>query len=121
MAVDAMRFVSFFMQQVEAGQKTDWRPATDIYRVPGGWLVKMELAGVEPADVNLTLRGRTLVVRGRRRDCCQEADCRQLHMEISYSAFEREIELPADWNRVGLETNFRNGMLHIHLRKEAGS
>lgn len=118
MAVDAMRLMSLFVQQMEAGRQSDWKPPTDIYALPDGWLVKMELAGVEPDDVGLTLRGRSLLVRGRRRDNCDEPISQQLHMEINYSRFERVIELPADVQRVSIETKFRHGMLMIRLRRE---
>ena len=33
--------------------KETWQPWADVYRVPGGWLVKLGLAGVRPEDVRL--------------------------------------------------------------------
>jgi HSP20 family molecular chaperone IbpA len=45
-----------------------WRPAADIYHTREGWLVKLELAGVREDDIQITVSGRTLTVRGRRRD-----------------------------------------------------
>ncbi|MBX7104014.1 MAG: Hsp20/alpha crystallin family protein [Gemmataceae bacterium] len=119
MPVDAVRLVSLFLQQVEHS-KPAWQPAADIYRLPTGWLVKMELAGVTAEDVQLNLRGRTLVVSGRRRDCCPDAGCRQSRMEIEYGRFEREIELPGDWQRATIETHFDNGMMLIRILKEVG-
>ena len=120
MAVDSIRFVSLFLQGTERAKEVGWQPPTDIYRTSEGWLVKLELAGVAPEDVALNLRGRTLVVRGRRRDCCMGEVCQQLHMEIAYSRFERSIQLPADLSRVSIQTTFRDGMLLIRLDREAG-
>ena len=63
-ASDVVRLVSLFYS-AGAEQTPEWRPATDVYRTPDGWLVKFELAGVSPEDVELTARGRALRIRGR--------------------------------------------------------
>jgi HSP20 family protein len=120
MAHDVVRYVSlFYSSGVE--QSPEWRPATDVYRTQEGWLVKYELAGVAPEDVELTARGRALRIRGRRRDFCLEPGCRQLHMEIAYSRFERQVELPGDLQSCAIETEFRDGMLLVRIRREANA
>lgn len=118
MAQDVVRFVSFFLSS-EVEREPEWRPATDVYRTPDGWLVKFELAGVFPEDVELSVRGRALRVRGRRRDCCLEPGCRQVHMEIAYSRFERQVELPGDFQAARIETEFRHGMLLVRVVRES--
>ncbi|HEX4588998.1 MAG TPA: Hsp20 family protein [Gemmataceae bacterium] len=120
MARDVVRLVSL-LYTAGAEQAIDWRPATDVYRVPEGWLVKFELAGVRPEDVELTARGRALRIRGRRRDFCLDPGCRQLHMEIAYNRFERQVELPGDLQRAKIDTEFRDGMLLVRIQPEAGA
>ena len=44
-----------------------FRPAVDVYETTQGLVLRLELAGVAPGDVSLTLTGHELVVRGRRR------------------------------------------------------
>jgi HSP20 family protein len=117
MSTDSFRFVSFILQN-QAEREPDWRPATDVYRLRDGWLIKFELAGVEPDDVEFSFRGRFVRVRGRRRDCCLEPGCRQLHMEIAYSRFERQVELPAEVESFAYQTEFRHGMLLVRVRQE---
>jgi HSP20 family protein len=117
MSTDSFRLVSFFLQN-QAEREPDWRPATDVYRTREGWLIKFELAGVEPDDIELTKHGRFVRVRGKRRDCCLEPGCRLLHMEISYSRFERQVELPAELDSLSLHTEFRHGMLLVRVLKE---
>ena len=121
MARDSVRFVSLFLSATGTGAETeaDWRPATDVYRTPDGWLVKFELAGVEPEDIELTALGRVLRVRGRRRDCCLSEGCRQLRMEIAYSRFERQVELPDDVQSAHVTTEFRHGMLLVRIQRGA--
>jgi HSP20 family protein len=117
MARDTVRFVSLLFT-TEAERAPQWQPATDLYVTPDGWLVKLELAGVYPDDVELALIGRTLRVRGRRRDCCAQPGCRLAHMEIAYSRFERVVELPGDLHRARIVTEFRHGMLLVRIQRE---
>ena len=44
-----------------------WTPTTDIYETPDGLVVKVELAGVPPGNVQLYLTENALVVEGVRR------------------------------------------------------
>jgi len=107
-----------FTPGMEPCQETNWRPAMDLYRTPEGWLAKLELAGVRPQDVELLLNGRCLTVRGRRRDWVAEQGHHVYQMEIAYSHFERAIELPCGLAEVEVTTDYRDGMLLIHIRTE---
>src|SRR5215212_5119295 len=100
-------------RRVEAAQ---WQPLVDVYRTPDGWLVKYDLAGVRPEDISLTLDGRTLTVRGTRRDGCVQESCSHYLMEIAYSHFERSLQLPEDVTPLRLATEFRDGMLLVRLQ-----
>lgn len=99
-------------------QPMHWRPAADLYRHPGGWLVKFELAGVAPHEVEVSVHGRHLRVRGRRRDVAahRQLDC--LSLEIAYSTFERVVTLPYDLGQARLETRFQDGMLFVNVERE---
>jgi HSP20 family protein len=100
---------------VEALQDASWRPPTDIYRTPEGWLIKLELAGVRPEDVRATVTGRRLRVQGVRRDSRLGEGCRCYRLEIAYSRFERDIELPVELDTTHVEAEHRDGMLLIRL------
>ncbi len=95
-----------------------WTPSADVYRTPDGWLVKFDLAGVGPADLELSRRGHRLVLEGERRDRhCTE--CSQVYsLEISYSAFRREIALPVDLEACSLDWQLQEGMLLVRIRPE---
>jgi HSP20 family protein len=121
MATDSIRLVSFFLTQAEAQRTADWHPATDVYRTRSGWLIKFELAGVRPEDIELTVHGRTLEVRGTRRDCCLGRDCRQVRMEIAYNRFERQVDLPDSLEYARIETEFVHGMLLVKVHPESNA
>jgi len=92
-----------------------WQPATDIYRTPEGWLIKMELAGVRQGDIEVHTCGRFLMVRGKRSDTPLRKGCSLHSLEISYSAFERQVELPVLLEPLRISSEYRDGMLWVRL------
>jgi HSP20 family protein len=115
MSQDLIRLMNaLFLPAVGTCREGPWCPAVDIYRLRKGWLVKFELAGVKADDVDLTALGNRLTVRGVRRDTVTEiGSC--YRMEIEYSSFERSVELPCDLKRADITTDFRDGMLLVHI------
>jgi HSP20 family protein len=101
-----------------ASQRARWAPPVDIYRTSDGWLLKFDLAGVRPSDFELETSGRRLTVRGVRRDWIVEelGPCSAYSMEITYSHFERTLELPCELQAMKIDTQYRDGMLLVRLR-----
>jgi len=94
-----------------------WYPAADVFQTPDGWLVKVELAGVSPEDIQLEIQGNVLYIAGTRRDrSCADGVAYQ-QMEITYSAFEKTLKFPASIEGATVQHNFDNGLLIIHLKK----
>ena len=103
------------MDAREALQPLRWRPAADIYRTREGWLVKVELAGVNADEIQIVARNGYLLIRGRRRDTEFLEGCEFHSMEIVYSQFERAFELPVNLDGARLATDYRNGMLLVRI------
>ena len=93
-----------------------WRPAADVYRTAEGWMIKLELAGVQPEDVRVDVAGRRLRVSGQRRDVQLESGCSCQSLEISYDSFERWFDLPVDLSPENVDIRFESGMLLIRVR-----
>ena len=122
MAHDSIHWMQTFLSStISRAQADSWKPLADVYRTPSGWLIKYDLAGVKTEDVSLTVSGPRLILRGTRRDCCLEEGCCHYRMEISYSRFERTIELPENIEPACMFTEFRQGMLLVRLEKETRS
>ena len=94
-----------------------WQPLLDIYELKDGWLLKADLAGVRPDEVTVTMSGRVVTFRGHRHDWAIEEGCAHYRMEISYAAFERSVELPADPGDARVQTEYRDGMLLVRIRR----
>lgn len=97
-------------------QTQDWQPAVDIYRSKSGWILKVDLAGVRLDDVHIHLGARTVTISGVRRDWMMEdTGCRQYSMEISYSRFQRTVELPDDIQTAKVSVDYRDGILFVRI------
>jgi HSP20 family protein len=97
-------------------REKQWEPAVDVYRTSWGWILKFDLAGVRMEDVHVHVSKRQVTVSGVRRDYMVEEGCRHYSMEISYSRFQRTIELPDDVNRENLRMDYRDGILLVRIR-----
>jgi HSP20 family protein len=116
MSKDLIRLMqALFLPGVETAQGEPWRPNMDVYQTPEGWLVKFELAGVRPEDIDLQVLGRQMVLRGVRRDSTRPEGCCYYQMEIAYSRFQRSLELPCDLKKTDIRTEYVAGMLLVHV------
>jgi HSP20 family protein len=99
-----------------AARDKEWQPAVDIYRTRTGWILKFDLAGVRTEDVQVHVRQRTVTIGGVRRDYMVEEGCTHYSMEITYSRFQRTIELPDDLNSANILLDYRDGILFVRIR-----
>ena len=112
------RTPSWFLPASQAFHQAGFTPPVDIYRLARGWLLKFDLAGVRPQDVEVVIRGCQVTVRGVRRDWLIEEGVASYSMEIAYNSFARTIDLPCDVDVAEVQTEFRDGMLLVRLELE---
>ena len=116
----AKSFLSFLdaCQRASSHTSACWCPAADIYQTPEGWLIKVDLAGINPNELRLECRGNRVVISGERRDAIATQTFSSYALEISYNRFERELELPCDIESARVSTDYRDGMLIVQLTCE---
>ena len=95
-----------------------WIPAADVYRTDDGWIVKVDLAGIRPGDIEITLDGRVLRISGLRRDGICGEGISHYQLEITYSRFEKTIQFPRSIDHSTIERDYRDGLLILRLREE---
>jgi HSP20 family protein len=91
-------------------------PEVDVYYCgkPARAIVKVAIAGIDPEDVTLEIRGRTLVISGERR--AQEAEGRLYQqIEIGHGPFKRAIELGADVDAERASAGYDDGILRVEI------
>jgi HSP20 family protein len=92
-------------------------PNIDMHETENEVIVKADVPGVEPEDLEVYCTDNALIVRGEmRRE--EQRDERGIHRaERRYGRFERALPLPAEVNRDQIQASFRNGVLELHLPK----
>lgn len=106
-----------------AANHNAWNPNTDVYETEENLVVKMELAGIEREDLEITLQDRLLMVRGYRKDPCRQRQhrCSFRQMEIDYGYFERRIVMPRAIDGEQVRATFLNGFLQVIIPKTSHS
>ncbi len=95
-----------------------WCPAADVYRTRTGWIVKVDLAGIEPGDIEITLDDRVLRISGSRRDSICGEGISHYQLEITYSRFEKMIQFPRSIEHATVERAYQHGLLILRLHEE---
>ena len=96
---------------------TAWAPALDISERKDAYLVAVELPGLKPEDLDITMEDGLLTVQGERQ-FTQESSEQQFHrVERRYGAFRRSITLPAHVMAEGIQASFEDGVLQILVPK----
>jgi len=94
-----------------------WQPPADVYETEKAIVVRLELAGVSPSQVQVSVDGDVLRIRGRR-ETRVEADAQRLHqMEIAFGAFERVIRIGIPFDRDRVAAQLEDGFLRVTLPK----
>ena len=106
-------------------RRAGFRPALDVYRTdePPAVTVVVELAGIDPNEVDAAVVDGVLIIRGRRSRPARDRRFYQ-HIEIDYGIFERRVQLNEEVDSEAAKATYENGLLSIHLplaRKSPGA
>lgn len=94
-----------------------WRPQTDVYETEKEYVIRMDIAGMEPGDFAVTLHRRMLTIKGARRDPTPPGQKHFHKMEISVGPFERNVEIPPSIRISSLEAHYERGYLLVKIVK----
>ena len=91
-----------------------WVPATDILANGDDLVIRVELAGVDPEDVDLRFTHGVLTVSGTRRPgTCRRRRAEFLVRERYYGEFRRVITLPDGTDADQIRAEFEDGLVEI--------
>lgn len=92
-------------------------PPAELKETEGAHVLAIELPGLTPEDVDLSIEGDALVVCGHKTEESEDASATYRVSERRYGRFERIFPLPPDVERDRIEAQFRDGVLKINLPK----
>ena len=92
-------------------------PAVDVYYIgnPPRAVVRADLAGIDPAQLELEIRGRELILGGQRLAPAADQERLYQQLEIEHGPFRRVVALGADVDADRARATYEDGMLVVEL------
>lgn len=94
-----------------------WRPAVEIVDMPQAYLLRAEMPGVTPDDVDVTLTANVITIRGEKKAEARGEDESLCFSERQTGTFERSFTLPTAVSTDDIEAEFRHGVLSVKILK----
>ena len=104
----------------ERTQASAWVPNADVFARGKDLVIRMELAGVDREEIEITLHDNTLTVSGERESDLDDDVSFYVH-ERFYGAFRRSMTLPAGVDEGRISAYSDNGMLEITVEGGAAA
>ena len=104
--------------QADAGagdefERADWTPASDIYETESGYLIALDLPGIDRSALEIDIDDNRLVVKGTR----ALAQPRQHRTERPRGKFLRTYSVPGSIDQARIAAEYKDGVLQISLPK----
>lgn len=107
------------ISEVEPGAATtgSWTPNVDLYESGDDLVVKLELPGVDPGSVKLSVNGNSLIVQGDKPRIDPPPGAKFHCLERGFGTFRRVIRLGVPINTHKAKTEYRDGLLIVAFPK----
>jgi len=100
-----------------APARRGWVPALDFAETPEAYVVRAELPGVDPQEVEISIEDGRLEISGEKSAEQTEEKQGWFRVERSHGSFHRTVELPGAVDTGKVKAESRNGVLTITLPK----
>ena len=98
-------------------QARAWAPALDISEEKDAYLVSVELPGIKPDQIEITLEDGLLTLAGEREFHAESGEQQFHRVERRYGSFRRAITLPNQVQADAIEAHFEDGVLNVRVPK----
>ena len=96
-------------------ERADWTPAADIYETESGFLLALDLPGIDREALEIDVDDNRLVVKGTR----TIEESRQHRTERPRGKFLRTFSVPASVDQGKIGAEYKDGVLQIRLPKRS--
>jgi HSP20 family protein len=94
-----------------------WTPSCDVFEDKENLKIVLELPGVAPEDVKISLENQVLTIQGEKKQVAEEQSERWHRYERSYGSFERMFTLPSTVDADRIDAKVEHGLLTVTLPK----
>ena len=98
------------------GEAAMW-PALDVADRENDVLVKMEVPGCKPEDIDISVKGNILSITGEKKEEKEDEQQGYYHAERSYGTFRRDVTLPSNVDAGNVDAKYKDGILSVTLPK----
>jgi len=95
----------------------EWFPSLDVAETKNDLVVKVELPGMDPKDIDISLTDGLLTIKGEKKQEKEEKEENYHFIERSYGTFTRSIRLPKEVKHDKINASYKNGILKVVLPK----
>ncbi len=88
-----------------------WTPPLDAYVRDGNYVLRVDLPGVAPEDLDIQVEGRFLTIKGERKS----EEKGRTFRETFHGKFERTVRLPNGIDADKIEARHRNGVIEVSV------
>jgi len=96
-----------------------WAPPIEVFEKEDRFVVKAELPGMKEEDIDVSVVGDTLSIKGERKAETEVKEEDYYCCERSYGSFFRSIALPSTVDTKKVDASYENGVLEVTLPKAA--
>jgi HSP20 family protein len=97
-----------------------WMPAVDIKEEDERFVISVDVPGVDPEQIEITMEHGTLTIRGERKlETQEEGEKSYRRVERLHGAFYRRFSLPDTADAEKISAKGQNGVLEIVIPKQA--
>jgi HSP20 family protein len=94
-----------------------WAPPVDIYENGDNLVLKAELPGIDPKDVEIRVEDNTLYLKGERKFEKEVKEQNYHRVERSYGNFTRSFSLPNSIDSDKVQAEYKDGILTLTMPK----
>ena len=97
--------------------REDWVPSLDIAETETDVVIKAEVPGIDPKELDISISDNVLKIKGEKKEEKEEKTKSYHRCERSYGSFTRSVTLPAEVDASEIEAKAKDGILTITFPK----
>ena len=105
------------VDQVRGGRQESWLPAVDVFDTKDAVVLKAELAGMDPDDIEIEVEDNVLTIKGERTLEDKVDEERYYRVERRFGSFQRSLALPQGVKADDIQAGYEDGILTVRVPK----
>jgi HSP20 family protein len=109
------RFFPGDNEEIQQNSTASWVPTMEVFERDGQYVIRADVPGIDPKQVELSVLNDTLVLKGERKRSNEVKEKDYHYSETAYGRFERTLALPKGVDAEKIAAKFENGVLEVSV------